>query len=101
MIPHKTKRGQAALERFKAYEGIPAPYDTVKRAVVPDALKVLRLQPQHKACKLGELSARVGWKHAAAVKVLEARRKVTSKTFYEAKKKTVAARAKAAATVPL
>jgi hypothetical protein len=39
MIPHKTKRGQAALERFKAYEGIPPPYDTVKRAVVPDALK--------------------------------------------------------------
>ena len=39
MIPHKTKRGQAALERFKAYEGIPPPYDTMKRAVVPDALK--------------------------------------------------------------
>jgi large subunit ribosomal protein L13Ae len=39
MMPHKTKRGQAALERFKAYEGIPPPYDVVKRAVVPDALK--------------------------------------------------------------
>ena len=39
MIPHKTQRGQHSLERFKAYEGIPAPYDTVKRAVVPDALK--------------------------------------------------------------
>jgi large subunit ribosomal protein L13Ae len=39
MIPHKTKRGQASLERFKAFEGIPPPYDMVKRAVVPEALK--------------------------------------------------------------
>lgn len=101
MVPHKTKRGQAALERFKAYEGIPPPYDTVKRAVVPDALKVLRLQPQHKCCKLGDLSARVGWKHAAAVKELEEKRKVKSAAFYAAKKKTIAARAKAAQSVPL
>ena len=99
MIPHKTKRGQAALERFKAYEGVPPPYDVVKRAVVPDALKVLRLQPQHKSCKLGELSRRVGWKHSATVKVLEEKRKVASKAAYEAKKKASAARAKVAATV--
>ncbi|KAK4750885.1 hypothetical protein SAY87_004367 [Trapa incisa] len=31
MIPHKTKRGAAALARLKAYEGIPPPYDKVKR----------------------------------------------------------------------
>ncbi len=39
MIPHKTKRGAAALERLKAFEGIPAPYDKMKRMVIPDALK--------------------------------------------------------------
>lgn len=39
MIPHKTKRGAAALERFKSFEGVPPPYDKIKRAVVPDALK--------------------------------------------------------------
>ena len=63
MMPHKTKRGQAALERLKAYEGIPPPYDVVKRAVVPDALKcvharardalscrVTRARPQRFAC---------------------------------------------------
>ncbi|RVW23117.1 60S ribosomal protein L13a-4 [Vitis vinifera] len=44
MIPHKTKRGAAALARLKAYEGIPPPYDKMKRMVIPDALKVLRLQ---------------------------------------------------------
>lgn len=39
MIPHKTKRGEAALDRLKVYEGIPPPYDKTKRMVVPDALK--------------------------------------------------------------
>ena len=29
MLPHKTARGQAALERLKVFEGIPAPYDKV------------------------------------------------------------------------
>ena len=56
MVPHKTKRGAAALERFKAFEGVPPPYDKVKRLVVPDALKVLRLQHGHRFCKLGDLA---------------------------------------------
>lgn len=59
MIPHKTKRGAAAMERLKVFEGVPPPYDTVKRVVVPDALKVLRLQHGHKCCKLGDLASTV------------------------------------------
>lgn len=31
MLPHKTKRGQAALERLKVFDGIPPPYDKVSR----------------------------------------------------------------------
>lgn len=61
MVPHKTKRGAAALERLKCFEGVPAPYDKVKRLVVPDALKVLRLQHGHRYCKLGDLSTSVRW----------------------------------------
>ena len=59
MIPHKTKRGAVALERLKAFEGIPPPYDKRKRMVIPDALKVLRLQHGHRYCKLGDLSQSV------------------------------------------
>ena len=59
MIPHKTKRGAAALERLKVFEGVPSPYDKQKRLVVPDALKVLRLQHGHKFCKLGDLASSV------------------------------------------
>lgn len=95
MVPHKTARGAAALARFKAYEGIPAPYDKVKRAVVPDALKALRLQTQHKFTTLGRLAKERGWKQFEAVKMLEARRKEASKAFYVGKKKAVAERAAA------
>ncbi len=47
----------------------------VKRMVVPDALKVLRLQHGHRYCQLGALAASVGWKHKEAVEQLEAKRK--------------------------
>ena len=44
--------------------------------VIPDALKVLRLQHGHRYCQLGALAASVGWKHKEAVATLEAKRKV-------------------------
>lgn len=92
MVPHKSKRGAAALERFKAYEGIPQPYDKIKRAVVPDALKVLRLQASHKSCTLGELASIIGWRHKETVAALEEARKEKSKAFYVEKKKKIAAK---------
>ncbi|MFS8023568.1 putative ribosomal protein L13 [Helianthus anomalus] len=48
MIPHKTKRGAAALARLKVFEGVPAPCNRKKRMVIPDALKLLRLTAGHK-----------------------------------------------------
>lgn len=38
MLPHKTKRGQAALERLKVFDGIPPPYDKVSRSQLPDSI---------------------------------------------------------------
>ncbi|KAK7814671.1 60s ribosomal protein l13a-4 [Quercus suber] len=85
MIPHKTKRGAAALARFKAYEGIPPPYDKTKRMVIPDALKVLRLQKGHKYCLLGRLSS----------EELEEKRKERAQVTYERKKQLTKLRVKA------
>ncbi|CAM6098219.1 unnamed protein product [Calypogeia fissa] len=96
MVPHKTKRGAAALERLKAFEGIPQPYDKQKRMVIPDALKVLRLQPGHKFCLLGQLSHEVGWHHYDTIKELEEKRKAKSKVFYDRKKQLIQLRRKAA-----
>lgn len=105
MIPHKTARGAAAMERLKVFEGVPPPYDKKKRVVVPQALRVLRLRPGRKYCTVGRLSHEVGWKYqdvvsryviisvsATVVSIanelyrLEERRKVKSKAYYERKK---------------
>lgn len=67
MIPHKTARGAAAMERLKTFEGIPPPYDHKKRMVVPQALRVLRLKPGRKYCTVGRLGAEFGWKYKDVV----------------------------------
>uniref|UniRef100_A0A803MZA3 Uncharacterized protein n=1 Tax=Chenopodium quinoa TaxID=63459 RepID=A0A803MZA3_CHEQI len=73
MIPHKTKRGAASLARLKVYEGVPPPYDKIKRVVVPDTLKVLRLQKGHKYCLLGRLSIEVSWSHYNTIRFSKAK----------------------------
>ncbi|XP_061157942.1 60S ribosomal protein L13a [Syngnathus typhle] len=82
MLPHKTKRGQAALERLKVFDGIPPPYDKRKRMVVPAALKIVRLKPTRKFALLGRLAHEVGWKYQAITATLEEKRKQKSKMRY-------------------
>ncbi|EPS58218.1 hypothetical protein M569_16597 [Genlisea aurea] len=98
MIPHKTKRGEAALARLKVFEGVPPPYDRTKRMVIPDALKVLRLQAGHKYCLLGKLSSEVGWNHYDTIRDLEKKRKDRSQSVYEKKKQLKKLRARAEKT---
>eukprot|EP00073_Rattus_norvegicus_P027615 XP_006245773.2 PREDICTED: putative 60S ribosomal protein L13a protein RPL13AP3 [Rattus norvegicus] len=60
MLPHKTKRDQAALECLKVLDRIPPPYDKKKQVVVPAALKVVGLKPTRKFDYLGRLALEVG-----------------------------------------
>lgn len=99
MIPHKTKRGVEALNRLKLFEGVPPPYDKVKLLVIPDALRVLRLQAGHRFCSLGDLAHSVGWKFQGVVAELEAERKQAAAAYYTEKKAGRAALAKAKAKV--
>merc|ERR1711920_724018 len=84
-----------ALDRLKSFEGIPHPYDRKKRMVIPHCLKVLRLRPERRYCKLGDLSHSYGWKHQELLTRLEGQRKVKSAAFH--KKKVATTRAKQAA----
>ena len=59
MPPHKTKRGQAALERLKVSDGISRHYDKKKWMVVPAALKVVCLKLTRKFAYLGRLAHEV------------------------------------------
>uniref|UniRef100_A0A2K5PN00 Large ribosomal subunit protein uL13 n=1 Tax=Cebus imitator TaxID=2715852 RepID=A0A2K5PN00_CEBIM len=53
VLPHKTARGQAALDRLRVSDGFPPPYDKKKRVVLPAALRVVRLKPTRKFAYLG------------------------------------------------
>ena len=87
MIPHKTKCGVVSLSRIRDFEGVPPPYDQKKRIFIPDALKVLRLQPGHNYCLLGRLSKEVGWHHYDTIMELEGKRKAKAQVSYERRKK--------------
>ncbi|GAA5831483.1 hypothetical protein JCM5353_007641 [Sporobolomyces roseus] len=91
MVPHKTSRGAAALERLKVFEGVPPPYDRKKKMVVPSALRVLRLKPGRKYCTLKRLSHEVGWSYRDVVDRLEEKRKVKAAAFHERKMASVKA----------
>merc|ERR1712137_1087396 len=82
MIPHKTKRGAAALERLTVFEGIPHPFDKMQRKVLPAALKNLKVRPGRKSCRLGDLAKEIGWKHNDLLGRLEDKRKVKSAAYY-------------------
>ncbi|KAK4058717.1 60S ribosomal protein L16A [Microbotryomycetes sp. JL221] len=95
MVPHKTARGAAAMERLKVFEGVPPPYDRKKKMVVPSALRVLRLKPGRKYCTIKRLSHEMGWSYKDVVDRLEEKRKVKAAAFYE--RKVAAQKAKASA----
>jgi large subunit ribosomal protein L13Ae len=92
MLPHKTSRGAAALDRMKVLEGIPEPYASMKRMVIPAALRVIRLKPGRRFTTLKRLSTEVGWKYETVLEDLETKRKERSASYYEDKKASRKAR---------
>jgi len=101
MIPHKTARGAAALDRLKVFEGIPHPHDRKKKQVVPQALKVLRMKPHRKYCVLGDLSTKVGWKCQDLLKRLEDKRRARCGAYFKTKLAVLKTRQNAKKSVKL
>mmetsp|Transcript_7240 Transcript_7240/g.8195 ORF Transcript_7240/g.8195 Transcript_7240/m.8195 type:complete len:201 (+) Transcript_7240:37-639(+) len=99
MMPHKTARAKAALDRLKVFEGLPHPYDKQKRQVVPQALRHLRLRPNRKYCRLGDLAGSMGWRHNDLIARLEEKRQVKATAYHKTKqeKAKLVVQAKAAA----
>ena len=87
MLPHKSARGTAALERLKIFEGMPHPYSTMKKQCVPKALKTVRLNRGRKSCLLGDLCSSVGWNYGPTVEKLEKKRMEKGETYYQNKSK--------------
>ncbi len=86
MMPHMTPRGAAALDRLKVFEGCPHPYGKIKKSCMPSALTNLRLKPNRKFCRLGDMAKTVGWKYNELIGKLEQKRKVAGAAYYNTKK---------------
>ncbi|KAI1305387.1 60S ribosomal protein L13a [Halotydeus destructor] len=95
MIPHKTHRGDAALGRLRAVEGMPPPFDKRKKMVVPSCMRVVRLKPRRKYCTVGRLAHEVGWKYQNVVETLELKRKAKASLYHAKKLRDQKLRAKA------
>lgn len=80
---------------FQVYEGIPHPFNKIKRSVLPGALRTLRLKPGRKYCRLGDLASQVGWKHNSLIASLEEKRKLAAKAYYQTKKQLTKLRTQA------
>merc|ERR1712178_659617 len=91
MLPHVWYRGPAAFQRVKAVEGVPKPFDTIKKMVVPDALRVTRLKPGRKFTHMGKLAAELGWGYKDVVAQLEEQRREEAAAWYEGAKQAKAA----------
>ncbi|MCL4166479.1 UNVERIFIED_CONTAM: hypothetical protein GTU68_004309 [Idotea baltica] len=90
MLPIKIKRGKEAYYRLKTFEGVPFKYMKLKRKIVPEALRMLRIKPGNQYCYMGRLSHLVGWKYQDVVSTLEVKRKQSGALFVKrAKKNTV------------
>ncbi|TIA72578.1 hypothetical protein E3P92_02176 [Wallemia ichthyophaga] len=100
MIPHKLAKGAAAMQRIKVFEGVPPLYQSKKKMVVPQALRVLRLKPGRKYCTLKRLSSEFGWAHAEVVDKLEAKRKAKGAAYHERKAAATKLRANAFKDAP-
>lgn len=95
MVPHKLKRGDDALTRLRCHEGVPPPYDKMKRKIAPPALRILKLAPGRDFCTIGRLSQEVGWKYANVIETLELKRKARAAVRVSQKKKESALKKKA------
>merc|ERR1711924_364071 len=96
MLPHKHYRGSAAFQRVKCLEGIPEPFNSVKKMVVPDALRIQRLRPGREFSNLGKLASDLGWGYSDIVSKYEEKRKERNAEWYAKTKAKKSAFAKAA-----
>jgi large subunit ribosomal protein L13Ae len=74
MVPHKTPIGAAAMGRIKCFDGCPLSYNNIKKFVVRDALKCVRLKPRARYCCIGDVATVCGWTKGPIINSFEAKR---------------------------
>ncbi|ABW97881.1 rpl13A (nucleomorph) [Hemiselmis andersenii] len=85
MLPHKTKKGTSALMKLKVFEGLPEPFNRMKKFIIPSALRVSRLLTGRKYSILGEIANQIGWTRKNIIDSIVWNRNIESKLFYNQK----------------
>lgn len=85
MLPHKTKMGTSALMNLRVFEGIPKPFNMIKRFIVPSALRITRLAPGRKFSVLGELCNQIGWTKKHVIDSSVWHQNIHSRSFHKFK----------------
>lgn len=88
MIPYKTAKGAAAMGRLKCFDGCPVSLNSMKKMIIPDALKVVKLKPRAKYAVLGNLAKECGWTKQQLIDELETKRVEKNHEWYINKTKT-------------
>jgi large subunit ribosomal protein L13Ae len=57
MLPRKTRRGEIAMSKLTVLDGVPQPFNTKKKQVLPRALRVGNLTKGRDFYVLGDLAA--------------------------------------------
>ena len=89
MVPHKTKKGTKALLSLKVYEGMHPSLIKIRKLIVPNALRVLKLKPGRKYTNLGNISSELGWKRKIFIHQMNEKISSKNKVFFEKKKITI------------
>ncbi|KAJ8333185.1 hypothetical protein SKAU_G00420810 [Synaphobranchus kaupii] len=87
MLPHKTKRGQAALDRLKVFDGIPPSLRQKEAYGRPGCAENCAAEANSQVCSAWDvLLNEVGWKYQAITATLEEKRKEKAKLRYNKEK---------------
>ena len=82
MIPYKTAKGAAAMGRLKCFDGCPVSANTMKKMVIPDALKAAKLAPRAKFAVMGNVAKDCGWTQQELIDELEEKRITKNHEWY-------------------
>ena len=82
MIPYKTAKGAAAMGRLKCFDGCPVSANAMKKMVIPDALKAVKLGSRAKYCVLGNVAKDCGWTQQELIDELEEKRITKNHEWY-------------------
>jgi large subunit ribosomal protein L13Ae len=85
MLPHKTKKGTLAQMKIKIFEGVPKPFNRMKRFIIPAAFRICRLSSGTQYSVLGEIANQIGWTKKNLTDSIVWNRKIESKLFFKKK----------------